>query len=76
MEQHFPCNGKIKGFAVICAIAIVVLDINHYNVHDCFSSHNTYMYLCHGFVSAGDALGREHPAALMSSFLAGRSGCK
>ena len=27
MEQHFPSNKKIKGFAVLCAIAIVVLDI-------------------------------------------------
>ena len=33
-------------------------------------------YMCHGFVSAGDALGREHPATPMSSFLTGRSGCK
>ena len=33
-------------------------------------------YICHGFVSAGDALGRERPATPMSSFLAGRSGCK
>ena len=32
--------------------------------------------ICHGFVSAGDALGREHPATPMSSFLAGHSGCK
>ena len=32
--------------------------------------------MCHGFVSAGDALGRERPATPMSSFLAGRSGCK
>ena len=32
--------------------------------------------MCHGFVSAGDALGRERPATLMSSFLTGRSGCK
>ena len=29
--------------------------------------------ICHGFVSAGDALS---PATLMSSFLAGHSGCK
>ena len=34
------------------------------------------IYMCHGFVSAGDALGRECPATPMSSFLAGRSGCK
>ena len=33
-------------------------------------------YICHGFVSAGDALGREHLATPMSSFLAGCSGCK
>ena len=32
--------------------------------------------ICHGFVSAGDALGWERPATPMSSFLAGRSGCK
>ena len=32
--------------------------------------------MCHGFVSAGDALGREHSAAPMSSFFAGHSGCK
>ena len=32
--------------------------------------------VCHGFVSAGDALGRECPATPMLSFLAGRSGCK
>ena len=32
--------------------------------------------MCHGFVSAGDALGWEHPATPRSSFLAGRSGCK
>ena len=32
--------------------------------------------ICHGFVSAGDALGRERPATSMLSFLAGRSGCK
>ena len=32
--------------------------------------------ICHGFVSAGDALGRERPATPMSSFLTGRSGCK
>ena len=32
--------------------------------------------LCHGFVSAGDALGQERPATPMSSFLAGHSGCK
>ena len=34
------------------------------------------LYICHGFVSAGDALGQERPATPMSSFLAGRSGCK
>ena len=33
-------------------------------------------YMCHGFVSAGDALGRECLVTPMSSFLAGRSGCK
>ena len=27
--------------------------------------------LCHGFVSAGDALGRERPATPMSSFMPG-----
>ena len=32
--------------------------------------------MCHSFVSAGDALRREHPATLMSSFLAEHSGCK
>ena len=32
--------------------------------------------ICHGFVPAGDALGRERLATPMSSFLAGRSGCK
>ena len=32
--------------------------------------------MCHGFVSAGDALGRERPATPMSSFLARHSGCK
>ena len=32
--------------------------------------------MCHGFVSAGDALGQERPATPMLSFLAGRSGCK
>ena len=37
---------------------------------------NYTSYICHGFVSAGDALGRERPATPMSSFLAGRSGCK
>ena len=30
--------------------------------------------LCHGFVSAGDALGQERPATPMLSFLAGRPG--
>ena len=34
------------------------------------------LHICHGFVSAGDALGREHPATPMLSFLAGHSGCK
>ena len=29
--------------------------------------------ICHGFVSAGDALGRERPATPMSSFLARHS---
>ena len=33
-------------------------------------------YLFHGSVSAGDALGREHPATPMLSYYAGRSGCK
>ena len=33
-------------------------------------------YMCHGFVSAGDALGRERSATPMSSFFAGHSGCK
>ena len=33
-------------------------------------------YMCHGFVSAGDALGWEHLATPMSSFLAGRAGFK
>ena len=36
----------------------------------------TDLYICQGFVSAGDALGREHPATPMSSFLTGNSGCK
>ena len=35
-----------------------------------------FCYICHGFVSAGDALGRERLATPMSSFLAGHSGCK
>ena len=32
--------------------------------------------LCHGFVSAGDALRQERLVTPMSSFLAGRSECK
>ena len=36
----------------------------------------TKLPMCHGFVSAGDALGRERPATPMLSFLAGHSGCK
>ena len=35
-----------------------------------------FLNMCHGFVSAGDALGRERLATPMSSFLAGGSGCK
>ena len=33
-------------------------------------------YICHGFVSAGDALGQECPATPMSSYFAGRSNCQ
>ena len=37
---------------------------------------NFELTMCHGFVSAGDALRQERPATPMSSFLAGHSGCK
>ena len=42
----------------------------------CFIGLEQGFNICHGFVSAGDALGWERPVTLMSSFLAGRSGCK
>ena len=43
-----------------------------------FLSHlsNLWLDICHSFVSAGDALGRERLVTPMSSFLAGCSGCK
>ena len=47
----------------------------HMHVHAHTHTH-AHVYMCHGFVSAGDALGRECPATPMSSFLAGHSGCK
>ena len=32
--------------------------------------------ICHGSVSAGDALGREHPVTPMLSYFTGHSRCK
>ena len=33
-------------------------------------------YICHGFVSAADALGGERPVTPMSSYFAGCSNCQ
>ena len=57
--------------AIDCNFKIVVLFYDNGEKQLSF-----LVYICHGFVSAGDALGRERPATPMSSFLAGHSGCK
>ena len=43
---------------------------------DCLVYSKFEDHICHGFVSAGDALGRECLVTPMLSFLAGRPGCK
>ena len=55
---------------------LVLLPLNYRQLDYLLSLALDSRYMCHGFVSAGDALGRECPATSMSSFLAGRSGCK
>ena len=56
--------------AIQVLIVIQVITIVTYIVVN--STKNTYMSR---FVSVGDALGRERPMTLMSSYFVGHSGC-
>ena len=55
-------------FFIDCSCFVVLVIIS--------PSLNGFAYMCYGSVSAGDALGRERLVTPMSSYYAGRSGCK